>query len=214
MSELFNPIFGGLVAGLLLAIMSGPVFFALLQTGIEKGYLNGVFFALGVVISDSMYFLLAYLGISSLSSIYDDTIREVMGIIGGIFLLIFGFHLARKRPRIIRYANRSDKNSLLRSMGGAFLLNALNPFVLLYWISVVGAISSEYDFVANKIFAFFIACMAVVFSTDVLKAYLAYRLKNIITPRFMLWLNRIAGLILGITGIYLLLQALYIICNK
>ena len=206
MLELINPMLSGLGAGLVLAIMSGPVFFALLQTSIEKGFVAGVLFALGVVISDSMYFLIAYFGLSQIKLQGGSDIQEILGLVGGVIIIIFGIQLLRKRPQLNAQETppTASRNSLMRSLGKAFLLNGLNPFVLFYWASIVGALGSEYHFDQKSIFAFFVMCMITVFGTDMLKAYLAQRLRALMTINFMLWLNRIAGGGLTLAGIVLL----------
>jgi threonine/homoserine/homoserine lactone efflux protein len=38
----------GIVSGIVLALLIGPVFFTILQTSIEKGFWSGVFVAIGV----------------------------------------------------------------------------------------------------------------------------------------------------------------------
>ncbi|RYD75344.1 MAG: LysE family translocator [Sphingobacteriales bacterium] len=202
MAEIWHAVVSGAVAGFILAFLIGPVFFALLQTSIEKGFLVGVLFALGIVLSDATFFTLAFLGISQFGKGAD--INQIMGIVGGGFLFLFGIQLMLKKPKPKMENADIKKNTFARSFFKGFLINSVNPAGLLYWIGVVTAVSAQYEGSDKKIFSFFITSMIVVFSTDVLKAFLAYKLKNIVTPNFMLWLNRVSGGILMLGGLKLL----------
>ena len=55
-------ILNGVISGLVLACLIGPVFFTLLQTSIERGFWSGFFVAIGVSLSDAIYIALCYLG--------------------------------------------------------------------------------------------------------------------------------------------------------
>jgi threonine/homoserine/homoserine lactone efflux protein len=202
MAEIWHAIVSGAIAGLILAFLVGPVFFALLQASIEKGFLVGVLFAMGIVLSDATFFTLAFLGISQLGK--GAHVNEIMGLVGGSFLSLFGLKLMLKKAKPKTEVAEIKKTSFTKSFFKGFLLNALNPAVFLYWVGVVTAVSAQYEGNDKKVFAFFMATMFVVFSTDVLKAFLAYKLKHIITQTFMLWLNRISGAILTIGGLKLL----------
>ncbi|WP_216351112.1 LysE family transporter, partial [Mucilaginibacter polytrichastri] len=49
---MIEAIFSGIGIGLILTFLTGPVFFALIKTSIEKGFQAGIALALGVVTSD------------------------------------------------------------------------------------------------------------------------------------------------------------------
>lgn len=191
---------------MLLAVLIGPVFFALIETSIRKGFVAAVLFALGILLCDSFYFLLAFFGLTQLNQHFD--IKGTMGVVGGVFLFGFGLFLVLKKKRDQTAENNIDagisRSSLLRSLLKGFVLNAVNPSVLLYWAGVVTAVSAQYKADPKLIFAFFICCMTVVFSMDMLKAFLAFKLKNFITDKFMLWLNRGTGFVLMAAGLKLL----------
>lgn len=203
MAALWNALIEGILAGLVIAaIVGGPGFFALLQISIEKGFLVGVLFAMGVLVSDAGYFVLSYLGISQLGN--TQQMNSILGTFGGSFLIIFGMAMVLKKSRPKTIDPKVDRNSLIKSFARGFLINTLNPSALLYWAAVVTGVVSHYEGNNRKVFVFFVASIGTVFSTDVLKAFLAFRLKRIITPAFILWMNRISGSVITIVGIKLL----------
>lgn len=207
MAALWNALIEGILAGLVIAaIVGGPGFFALIQLSIEKGFLVGILFAMGVLVSDAGYFVLSYLGISQLGN--SHSVHDLFGTFGGLFLIIFGLTMVLKKPRPKTVDPKVDRNSLIKSFIRGFIINTLNPSALLYWVAVVGSVVSQYEGNNRKVFVFFVASIGTVFGTDVLKAFLAVRLKRIITPTFMLWMNRISGTVIGLTGIKLLSSAI------
>lgn len=207
MEGIGSAILGGAIAGILIAFLVGPVFFALLQTSIEKGFIMGLTFALGIIISDASFFLLAYFGLSQFNE--SEHVHTIMAMGGGGFLIFFGLQLALRRPQM-KNGDHSEikRNSVIKSLAKGFLINSLNPGVLLYWVGVVSAAKGNFGGDSKKIFAFFLTTMCIVFLTDILKSYLAFRLKSLITLKFMTWLNRISGSILMLAGGKLLLDAL------
>jgi threonine/homoserine/homoserine lactone efflux protein len=86
-------------------------------------------------------------------------------------------------------------------------MNALNPFVLFFWIGistslVVGKNENSYDS-----FVFFSSTLTTIFLIDLLKGFLAIYLKKMMTVRFISLLNKISGVVLILFGcrlIYLL----------
>ena len=200
---LWQAIIGGIISGLAVAFLVGPAFLALIQTNIEKGLLVGILFAIGISMSDATYFMISYLGISQLKT--DSSVQKIIGGLGGLFLLGFGLNLILKRPKIgLIKAADIGRGTLFRSFLKGYLLNLLNPYVLMYWIMLVSAISAHFHSGRPMILTFFVISISVVLSTDILKSYLANKLKHLLTVRFMAYFNRISGTLLLIAGIKLL----------
>ena len=150
-------------SGLVIAIMLGPVFFVLIQTSIEKGFLTALIFSLGIVFSDSVFFFLAWLGISQIAG--SALVDQLIGGIGGLILFGFGIHLMLKKPKKVEAHAIDSKGSLFRSFLKGFFVNSLNPSVLMYWLSVVGLVQNRFGH-GPPIFGFFLGCMGMIFCTD------------------------------------------------
>lgn len=200
MSGIWNAILAGAGAGLLLALLiGGPVFLALIKISIDKGFVPGLFFAIGVIVSDSSYFTISYLGISQLSNTH--LVEELLGTFGGAFLIGFGLSLIIKKEKQKDINAAIVQGSVLKSMVSGFIINTLNPAAFLFWIATVSTVTVQFSGNKHQILAFFIVCMSTVFGTDVLKAFLAGKVKHLVTPRFLHWLNRISGIILMGIGV-------------
>jgi threonine/homoserine/homoserine lactone efflux protein len=197
----------GVFFGLLLAVFIGPVFFALIQTSIEKGFGAGVMMALGVSLSDSIYIFLTYLGISQF---LDNLFFKVgLGLAGGVIMVLFGMSsFLKPEPELKPCINHEPGNDRMKLVVKGFFLNGINPFVLLFWVGIVSMVSVDYEYSTKQVYVFFIGIIGTVLFTDVLKSYIAGRLRNIITPHFMKIMNRIVGVALMLFGLRLFVFAL------
>ena len=86
-----NALFEGIWFGLMLAVLAGPILFALLQAGIEQGFKAGMMVALGVFFSDVLFVLTVYFGLTYILAIVNlDGFKITLGVAGGIALILIG----------------------------------------------------------------------------------------------------------------------------
>jgi len=85
-------------------------------------------------------------------------------------------------------------------------MNALNPFVLIFWLGVSSSLTTKQQLSSTYAIVFFGSALITIFATDLLKAFLAIRLKKLIKPSFLLWLNRLSGLGLMIYGVRMIVK--------
>lgn len=198
----------GVVSGIVLAFLIGPVFFTIIQTSIERGFSKGVLVAVGVSVSDAAYIVLSYLGLSQL--IVDESLRIYLGYTGGIVLLSFGvYYMFFKNKKLIFHSTAPPKQQgLFRYIAKGFVINGISPMVLVFWIGTVGLATSEFGYTTTmQASIYFSTIVATVFLTDVLKAKLADKLRALITARFIRILNVTLGIVFIIFGSRLLLYA-------
>src|SRR5690606_21037417 len=92
----------GVVSGLVLAFLIGPVFFSILQTSVERGFGSGALVAVGVSLSDAFYIGVTYMGVSQW--VNDGSVRAYLGYFGGMVLLLFGaYYLFVKSRKLGRF---------------------------------------------------------------------------------------------------------------
>lgn len=200
-------VFNGFKLGIVLAFLIGPVFFSLIQTSIERGFWRGVMVALGVSFSDFLYVVVCYFGLMQL--IEDPTFRAYMGYVGGFILLVFGlYHLIIKSRRSIEGGRAASEKRLYRYFVKGFFINAFSPMVPLFWIGTISVASIDFGYSTHREFTvFFAALLTTVLLTDILKAFLAGRLRKAITPSIMKWLNILVGAALFLFGLRLIWNA-------
>jgi len=85
---LIEIILKGVAFGAVLAMIIGPVFFSLVQTSVESGFISGIFMAIGISLSDLTYVILSYLGVTQL--VQYDYFSFYPALLGGLILITFG----------------------------------------------------------------------------------------------------------------------------
>ena len=198
----------GVISGLVLAFLIGPVFFTLLHTSIERGFVSGAWVAAGVSLSDALYILISYLGLYQFFE--NETSRLYLSYIGGGILFVFGFYyLFIKSRKLQEYHPEHIKyRSPFRLMAKGFLINGLSPMVLIFWIGTVGLATTEFGYVQDwQAGTYFSAIVGTVFATDLLKAKLADRLRLVMTRQTIRRLNIVLGVVLLIFGARLIIYA-------
>ena len=204
--------FEGILLGLLVAISLGPAFFAIIQTGINKGFKHGVFMAMGISLSDMLLVAISYLIGAQL---FDNPQNKVyVGLIGGIILIIFGSVSWAKKPDIlkrrhVKYPTPTGKPLYLYTIRG-FFLNVANPFLFFFWFGALGFVgkNAEEGKMLESTIAFFAGTFATIFATDLLKSYVGGKIKGFLRPRKEIILNKIVGIALVIFGVVLIFRTL------
>ncbi len=201
----------GIILGLSLATLFGfgPALLALLQTSIQRGFKSGVFFAFGVFLSDLVLVYLAFEG--SIQIVNEPENKLNFAIVSSVMLAVFGMVTYFKKPKIDNKGVFINKNAppLTYTFKG-FILNIANPFVWIFWIGTMIAITANYGKTeSSAILVLFISALITVFCADTLKAYLSGRLKPYVTYTVMRRINQISGIGLVLFGISLVIRALY-----
>lgn len=210
---MITPIWEGLVLGLTLAFLFGfgPALFALIQTSIHRGLWSGFQLAFGIFLSDAALVTLCLLG--ALQIINETPENQLaFGIITGIILIVFGIVTFTRKVKIKEddEEGEDDKPSAIAFILKGFFLNFTNPFVWLFWILWVTTITANYQGETHSVIILFSTTLLVILATDMLKVFGAYKIKQYITPRFIQWVNWIAGVVLVIFGLFMLVRAFFV----
>lgn len=193
----------GLLLGLIFIVSFGPIFFALLETSINRGFAAAASMATGTMLSDVLYILVAFVGVSTLFE--NSRFKFWMGICGGILLIIFGIVYFLKKPKIEKVElNETYRIGYWGYALKGFAINALNPFVFVFWFSTMGIVSVEYENSRIDRLIFFAGVISCIYCSDLLKSYIANQISHLLNFRLMVWLNRIAGVVMLYFGAELL----------
>lgn len=204
---MISAILAGLAFGLFMAVSVGPTIFAIIKYSISYGWKAGVSFVIGVSLSDSLYVALANLASGWLSGLMSH--EKMIGYIGSALFVTIGLYGFFKKIKVTR--NNRDMATVKTSdywkiFSSGFLMNTFNPGVILVWITSVAAISTMSH--AYRLF-FFGSCLALILSLDFLKVFLAQLIRSKLTPRIIVYLNRISALCIATIGIFLFLKILF-----
>jgi threonine/homoserine/homoserine lactone efflux protein len=206
----------GIVTGFILSIMIGPVFFVLLETSIRRGIRAALALDLGVLVSDVIYILLAYVFYAEVSALAAGSDQVILKIAGGFLFIVYGVYTWFKKPKEMKV---NEVGKVVQSMGDyavlalkGFLLNIANPLVVFYWFSVItwGAKASSSDDPHGTSILFYLSVILITFfSIDLLKILGAKKLRPLVTDKLLIALNHLIGIVFAIFGIVLMLQGFF-----
>lgn len=201
-------IVAGLGLGVFLSVSVGPVIFAIIKYSISNGFRAGISFALGVSFSDIMFVLLGNLATAFISNLGAYT--NIIGIVGGIMLITMGIYgLLFKEVKITTGDERPEMFSTrayARIWLGGYLMNTLNPGVIIFWLGV--CVAQAPTSVTHRVIMYSV-CLAFVLSADILKVFVADKIRHKLTLTNVIWLNRIAGVCMIVFGLVLLYQVMF-----
>jgi threonine/homoserine/homoserine lactone efflux protein len=201
-------VFNGMKLGIVLAFLIGPVFFTIIQTSVERGFRNGVLVSLGVSLSDVIYVAICYFGL--VQFINNPQFRFYLAYAGGCILILFGiYHLfIKSRRRMTAPLDVASEKKMYRYFVKGFIINGMSPMVLVFWIGAISIASLDFGYAKGlEFFIFFSTVLGTVLATDILKAYLADKLRALITHRLMAIINLVVGICLLVFGVRLIWTA-------
>lgn len=212
----FSFLMWAILIGLFLALVvnMGPAFITLVQTSLHRGFRSAAWFATGVILNDAMVVTLCIL--TSVEVVMRTGREAALACIGaGVILLLFGIFTYRKkvqdrerREQMIEQRseeimkNQNDKPSWFVFLGKGFILNILNPFVWLFWFSAVAIVAGNMGGKKVSTVVFFGIILGTTYAMELLKAWGAAKLKRFLTPERTTLINRFAGVLLMLCGVY------------
>jgi threonine/homoserine/homoserine lactone efflux protein len=206
--------FQGVLLGLSLSFMVGPLLFAIVEAGIVQGFRAGMAVALGIWASDVLYVLALMWGLERMEALVQlPGFRFWAGVSGGLLLVLFGLGslLLKKsasQPASGPEAPPQAHKPLLRYWLRGFLLNTINPFTVFFWLGIAGAVLAPNGWGRREMLVFFGGMLGVLVLTDTLKAYAARRVRRLLTPRHTRMAQRGIGVLLLIFGAAMVLRVL------
>jgi len=203
---MFETILQGIGAGILFSFLTGPVFFSMIKTSIEKGFKAGFSLAIGVVFSDIIFITLTIF--SSQFVDYNAAYNQYIGIIGGLFLLGIGIYYLFNKVKVSYDVSDTLKIKKRGYILKGFLMCLLSPSTLMFWVMVGGIISVQLHYDMTEKVLFFVIAMATQLAVDCIKTFYAAKLRYRIKEKNIQTLNRIAGAVIIIFAIRIFIEVL------
>jgi len=193
----------GLVIGVLVAAPVGPVNVLCIQRALERGVVGGVIAGLGAVLGDGIIALSASLGVSAISGAV-ETHKEMIQLVGGGALIVFGLSLWFKAPQTIG-AISSVRDVPLRAyafdISKTFFLTVTNPGAVLGLFAIFGGISTFVELRGYSDALLLVAAIAAGnFAWWLFLSLLIGRFSQRFEGRSLMHINKIAGVLLIVFG--------------
>jgi threonine/homoserine/homoserine lactone efflux protein len=172
---------------------------------LHEGFKAASHLAFGVLLSDMGWITAGYVFASQLD--LTGKYKLVIGWIGGALLIAFGIYNFFKKIKV-REVDDDEKTVHAKFILKGFLLNAFNPSVPLFWLSVISVVKLKEDYSISHEAVFFGAVLSTVFGIDLFKSYIAQRIKKLLNHKVLIWMNRILGIILFTIGVRMIIKVI------
>jgi threonine/homoserine/homoserine lactone efflux protein len=200
---MIEAIIKGLTFGLLLSISVGPVLFSIIKQSLNNGLKGGLTFVFGVSASDITLVLVSNIFTQLFNSL--KVYKTEVGIAGCIFLVSTGvFFLFFKKVKVNEEGKqvfKFRKRDYARIFLSGYFMNTLNPSVFIFWIYASTAVINH---TINERIIVFITCLCWMLGADILKVFLAGKIRKRLTAQNVHLLNRLNGLLLIVFGVALI----------
>lgn len=198
----------GLIIGILVSAPVGPVNVLCIQRSVARGTLGGIAAGLGAALGDGLIALFSAMWVGAVTGAV-ERYRDLIQILGGIVLLVFGLALALKHPSIEPTDENGDEwdtfFDYLWDVPKTFLLTITNPGAVLGLIAIFGGVSSFVEVRSNidaLVMVAGIMCGSLLWWAGL--SLLVGRIRHRIDLRRIVTINRVAGALLTGFGLVLI----------
>jgi threonine/homoserine/homoserine lactone efflux protein len=201
----------GLALGFVLVLSVGPIIFTIIKQSLTNGSKGGLSFVAGVWLSDIILVTLSNAFTSLVAELLEHK-REI-GIGGSIFLIAMGaYFVFLKKVKLTTSTNnevaRFRKRDMAKIFASGFIINTLNPGVIIFWLGNATVLSLTHTLKQRVII--FAVCLLVNMAADVGKVMMAGKLGKRLTLHNLSIINKISGLILIGFGVVLAWGVIFI----
>ncbi len=186
----------GLGVGLAIAAPVGPVGVLCISRTLRHGIWIGLASGLGAAVADGVYGAVAGFGVSSVAEFliaYQGELR----VLGGAFLLILGLRILIRGPAHEAGQPAWSEPRPALAFASCFLLTLTNPMTVLAFVAVfagLGLVEATTRFGTGAVLVLGVF-LGSAFWWLALSGLVAL-LRGRVTPRILIWVNRVSGAIL------------------
>jgi len=187
----------GLAVGFTVAAAVGPISLLTIRRTLAHGRLYGLVSGQGVALADASYGGIAAFGLTAITSVLVGA-RVVLGVVGGAFLVWLAIGTIRARPA--EAAETDDRPGLAAAFLSIYGLTMTNPMTILSFAGIFAGLGlaghggTEAALLTLGVFLgsslWWVGLTAVV-----------GRLRDRVTPRALVWVNRVSGAVLLVFGL-------------
>ena len=195
----------GLALGFTIAATVGPISLLAMRRTIAHGRVYGLVSGLGVASADASYGAVAAFGLTAVTAVLVGA-RTALALVGGAFLVWLAIRTILARP-----AESAAETESRPGLAAAFLsiygLTMTNPLTILSFAGLFAGLGLSgrggVDAALVTLGVFLGSSLWWVLLTAVVG-----RVRDRITPRVLVWINRVSGSVLLVAGVIAILAAL------
>ena len=200
-------LWNGILLGLALSILVGPILFAIIQVSIEQGMKAGLLVASGIWISDFLFVGGIMLSVNQISELITSPFfKPIVGVLGGFILIFIGVSMLISKPANMGTPHFKLLTSRWKLFLNGFLINTINPFTVIFWTSVITSFAVKDALFSFPSALFFGGILGVIILMDSLKILLAEIISKKLRPFHILRMRKISGMALFLFGIAMIVR--------
>jgi threonine/homoserine/homoserine lactone efflux protein len=198
----------GLAFGFTMAAIPGPIFFLIIQRTLNEGLLTGLCCALGAITADTVYALIAAVGLTFIMQ-FLLAHQALITFVGGLFLLYLAYTTYKRTVRYQSSLEAPGKQKLFTAWASTFLLTMSNPVTIVSYCLIFASLGFD-ALNQNKAALFALVGGVLVGATSVfviLISFLKYFRQHISVSKLQ-FINKGAAILLFCFGIATLVKSL------
>jgi threonine/homoserine/homoserine lactone efflux protein len=199
----FSYLLRGLIIGFSVAMVLGPIGMLCIQRTVQRGFRAGLVTGLGAATADGLYGSIAAFGLTLVSGFLVSQ-QVWIRLVGGLFLLYLGVKAALTPPAT--KAAEVEGSNLLVAYSGTLLLTLTNPLTILSFVAIfagAGLVIGHQSVLAAGLMVVGVfsgsAVWWVILSGGI------HLVRERMTTRWLVWVNRLAGTMIMGFGLYTLI---------
>ena len=201
----------GLALGVVLALSVGPIIFTIIKQSITVGHKGGFSFVAGVWLSDIILVILSNVFTAWVATLLEY--KKMIGYGGSSFLIAMGIYFFFFKKVLIKstegeHADHLSMQEMFRIFASGFIINTLNPGVLVFWLGNATVLALTHTLKQRIII--FSVCLLINMAADVGKVMMAGKLRKRLTIHNLSIINKISGAILVAFGMALLYGVIFL----
>lgn len=191
----------GAIIGFMVSLPLGPIGLLCVQRTLNKGRRSGFVSGLGAVAADTVFAIIAGLGLTIIIRFIEEK-QFYFQIIGGVIIIYLGLHIFYSNPVKQVKMQRLNKNKLSNDFLSVFFITITNPLAIFFFLAMftgVNLANGRMSFF-NLIFMVLGVTAGAAFWWFLLSSFVSFfrhrfRLKNI------WWMNKVAGVVIFLLGV-------------
>ena len=196
--------FRGFILGFTIAASVGPISLLVIRRTLAEGRLYGLVSGMGVATADAMYGAIAAFGLAAITDLLVNA-REVLGLVGGVFLLWFAWQTIRSTP-----SEAATVTTRRRGYAGAYFsilgLTMANPMTILSFGALFAGLGVTSGATGNAALVVLGVLLGSASWWVVLTTVLG-TLRTRVTPTGIHRINLVSGVVIGIFAVVVIASA-------
>jgi len=197
--------------GLAASITVGPVAVLCIQRTLSKNRRSGIISGLGVACADTFMAIIAF-SCYSMLAVQIQQHQNILRVVGGIFVVMVGVYIFTQNPVVQIRKNRAGRMNLWQDFASIFGLTLSNFIMVIPYLLAFFSVFDISSIEARDVSGFFRSLIVIggFFAGSLgwwtMLAFVLNLFRRRFRPRHMLTINHVAGIVIGILGIYTILS--------